>query len=176
MRLSNGVFCWNMFMFDDGLYPDTFEFNTDWQLFNGDNAGPVVTMTSSWEFRLFIGRQLSRGRIHRRKVRNLWSVTSSKTTLLSRFSLPLGSNDHDEQICNLQLLQIIHKCGKSPIRNPELFGLEHLIAINSSLWIRPLVNWNFTAECCFPVMQPRKLATSEQNKDDLEPSSLILPR
>jgi hypothetical protein len=31
----------------------------------------------------------------------------------------------------LPLLQIIHKYGKSPPRNPGLFGREHFIAINS---------------------------------------------
>jgi hypothetical protein len=65
---------------------------------------------------------------------------------LSRFTPPLGSNDHDEQICNLigynwwsqnnqhfQLLENIHEYGKSPPRTPGLFGREHLILINSSL-------------------------------------------
>jgi hypothetical protein len=34
---------------------------------------------------------------------------------------------------HFQLLKIIHEYGKSPPRNPGLFGRVHLIAINSSL-------------------------------------------
>jgi hypothetical protein len=49
----------------------------------------VVFIEYYWKIK-FSGRvgTWARGHIHRRKVRNQWSVTSSKTTLLSRFSLP----------------------------------------------------------------------------------------
>jgi hypothetical protein len=61
-------------------------------------------------------------------------ITMNKTAILLVTDWRSQNNQH------FQLLQTIHKYGKSPPRNPGLFGREHLIAINSSLRIQPQVS------------------------------------
>jgi hypothetical protein len=53
-------------------------------------------------------------------------ITMNKSAILLVNDWWSQNNQH------FQLLQIIHEYGKSPPRNPGLFGREHLITINSS--------------------------------------------
>ncbi len=106
---------------------------------------------------------ISWGRIQRRKVRNLWSVPLSKTTYCRDFHFPwdqmftmnksaiLLVNDWWSQKNQHFLhLRIIPEYRKSPPRNPGLFGREHLVAKNSSLWIRPLEGWGGRSALSLP--------------------------